>query len=376
MSISTALRTWVRRVHLWLGLSFGALFVLAGLTGSVLVFYPEFDALLHPEIRVAGNGQPVDWDRALQTVRQTYPDKAGPWRFEVTTDGGAIPARYYNPPETAGRAFAPMMVWLSPDGGQVIRRDYWGDYAMTFLYDLHYRLLLGPLGGTIMGYIGIGIFVLLALGVWAWWPRGRQFGKALHFKPNAVPVRRLHDWHKLTGVWGAVLMLIFTISGVMLAFPQTTDTVLTAVVSPVDSTPSPPLRDVQGADPITPMHAVAAARAHLPEARLAWVETPRGRTGTYRIRFQQPEDPSIRFPHSFVWVDQYSGEVVAAVDSRNASAATTISNWLHPFHDGSVGGMTTRVISFVVGLLPLVLFITGFRRWRVRQSRLEQVAYA
>ena len=35
------LRRWVRRVHLWLGLGLGGLFVLLGLTGSVLVFYPE-----------------------------------------------------------------------------------------------------------------------------------------------------------------------------------------------------------------------------------------------------------------------------------------------------------------------------------------------
>jgi signal transduction histidine kinase len=154
------MRSFVRQVHLWMGLTFGALFVLLGLTGSVLVFYPEIDALLHPEIRAEGRHTP-DWDRALATVRSAYPDKAGAWRFEVTDGQGTIPARYYNPPETAGRGFAPMMVWLSPDGGQVLRRDYWGDYAMTFLYDLHYRLLLGAVGGTSLGIAGLVAIVLL-----------------------------------------------------------------------------------------------------------------------------------------------------------------------------------------------------------------------
>ena len=48
------LRHWVRRLHLWLGLGLGGLLILLGLTGSILAFYPEIDALLHPEIRIEG----------------------------------------------------------------------------------------------------------------------------------------------------------------------------------------------------------------------------------------------------------------------------------------------------------------------------------
>ena len=120
------LRHWVRKFHLWLGLSFGALLVLLGLTGSLLAFYPELDAMLHPEIRVEGEASP-DFDRALTTVRAEWPDKVGGWRFEVTGTNGAIPARYYKPLERPGYSFRPLMVWLSPDGTTVLRRDYWGE---------------------------------------------------------------------------------------------------------------------------------------------------------------------------------------------------------------------------------------------------------
>lgn len=44
-------RSWritLRRVHLWLGLSLGLLFVVIGLTGSALVFYVGIDEALHP----------------------------------------------------------------------------------------------------------------------------------------------------------------------------------------------------------------------------------------------------------------------------------------------------------------------------------------
>lgn len=118
----------MRRLHLWLG---SRCFLRAARPpradrlAALLAFYPEIDALLHPEIRAEAPAAP-GWDRALAKLRAAYPDKTGPWRLEVTGEPGVIQARYYNPPERAGHAFRPMMVWLSPDGGAVLRRDYWG----------------------------------------------------------------------------------------------------------------------------------------------------------------------------------------------------------------------------------------------------------
>jgi uncharacterized iron-regulated membrane protein len=363
------MRSFVRQVHLWMGLTFGALFVLLGLTGSVLVFYPEIDALLHPEIRAEGRHTP-DWDRALATVRSAYPDKAGAWRFEVTDGQGTIPARYYNPPETAGRGFAPMMVWLSPDGGQVLRRDYWGDYAMTFLYDLHYRLLLGAVGGTSLGIAGLVLLVLLVSGLWAWWPRG-SLAKALAYKRRAALSRRLRDQHKLAGLGSLILLFVLTLTGVMLELPRQSDAVLAALAGPLEPMPAPVSAAWTGRQ-IGVAKALRTAQSALPGARIAWIEVPGADDGAFRFRVQQPGDPSRRFPHSFVWVDQYNGHVLAVHDAAMMGAATTLNNWAHPLHDGSFGGLATRVLAVLAGLVPLILFITGWRRWRGRGSTVRQ----
>ena len=107
------LRRMVRKLHLWLGLVIGGLFVLLGLTGSVLVFYPEIDALLHPEIRLealAGPAREPDWGRALATVRQAWPDKPGKWRFEVTGTPGAFLARQMFRHKTRKQPFS-LQLW-------------------------------------------------------------------------------------------------------------------------------------------------------------------------------------------------------------------------------------------------------------------------
>ena len=355
-------RTVIRKVHLWMGLTLGALFVLLGLTGSVLVFYPEIDALLHPDVRVEvagtapGWNSPV-WDQSLATVRAAWPQKTGPWRFEVTGAHGSIPARYYAPSETAGRMFAPMMVWLSPDGAQVLRREFWGSYAMTWIYDLHMKLLIEPIGGELVGYSGLAILVLLLSGLWAWWPKGR-WSKALRYKRSGAYSRKLRDLHKLTGLIGLPMLLMLVVTGTLLGLPEERDHLLA--------------KSSEGTQiPIS--QALATAHAALPHARLAWIEVPGSGNGVFRLRMQQPGDPSFRFPHGYVAVDQHDGRLLAVLDAEAGGSSTAIVNWLHPLHDASVGGMVLRVLTALFGILPLVLFVTGWMRW-LRQLRGRRAA--
>lgn len=368
MSQSSHLRAVVRQVHLWMGLSVGALFALIALTGSVLVFYPAIDTALHAEVQDRGMAGPASYDAALMTLHRGFPDKTGPWRLEVTGAAGAIPARYYNPPETAGHAFAPMMVWLSADGQRVLRTDYWGRYAVTFIYDLHYRLLSGTIGAVVVGYLGLASFALLLSGLWVWWPR-TSWRKALRFKRGAPPLRQLRDWHKLAGLIGALPLMMLALTGTMLALPDESAAVMTPMLGPVDGMPVIAPGAVASANRVTPSQAVRVAMRHFPRARTAWIEVPGASDCCYRIRMQQPGDPSDRFPHSFVWVDKVDGRLIATVNAATASPQTTVTNWIHPLHDGSFAGMGTRIATLLFGLVPVGLFVTGLWRWRLRRHR-------
>jgi uncharacterized iron-regulated membrane protein len=360
-------RRIVMRLHLWLGLGLGALFVLAGLTGSLLVYYVEIDRWLHPEQASQGMADAAAFDAAITTVREAWPDKQGPWRIEVTDRPGAIPMRYYHPPETAGRSHAPMLVWLSSDGRQVLRRDFWGDSAMTWIYDLHYQLKMDKPGGTLMGIAGLALLALLVSGLWAWWPRG-SWAKALRFKRGAGETRRLRDLHKLTGLAGLPLLAMLAATGAMLALPGETRAVLAPLLGKPAEMPAPHSRAASGRQ-IAPSAALAAARAAMPRARPAWIEIPGAGDGAYRLRLQQPADPSRRFPKSFVWVDPYRGNVIARHDAATFPALSVLEMWLHPLHDGSAGGQALRIAVMLAGLLPLGLFLTGLLRWRARNRR-------
>lgn len=355
-------------MHLWLGLSLGLLFVLVGLTGSALVFYVGIDEALHPEARsdarapAAGWSSPV-WDRALATGRAAGFDPAGKWSLEVTGEGGAIPARYY-PPSAPGAAHPPrQMVWFSPDGDRIVRVAPWGGYLMSCIYELHMQLLAGDMGMQVVGWSGVIILLLLVTGVIAWWPRG-SWAKALAFKRRAPPIRRLHDLHKLTGVGSALLLMIVTATGVILALPS----VKAALLAPA---PILEPRSSGGTGTQISLHrALGVAHPAIPDGRLVFIDVAGDSGQPYRFRLQVPGDPHARFPGSYIFVDRHSGSVVAVQDIRSGGIGTKINTLVRPLHDGSVGGLPIRILAILIGMMPAALFLTGVFHWQRRKGRL------
>jgi uncharacterized iron-regulated membrane protein len=71
-----------------------------------------------------------------------------------------------------------------------------------------------------------------------------------------------------------------------------------------------------------------------------------------------------------IYLDQYTGEPLAAPTSTPTWGDAVMSR-VTPLHVGGIGGQTGRVIWFVLGLAPAVLFVTGWLVWwkRVVRSR-------
>lgn len=366
-------RSLLRQVHLWLGLALGLPFLVLAFTGSALVFYVEIDALLNPAARTVSAGPAPDWnspvwDQALRTARARWPEASGKWSFEVTGQAGPIPARYYPPSSAHGHSHGvdPLMVWFSRDGQQVVRQARWGDYLMTWLYDVHRNLLAGDTGNYVVGWIGVASLQLLITGLIVWWPRG-SWRKALAYKRQASPIRRLYDLHKLAGLYSLALLLILTATGALLALPAEKGWLLGKLVAPMTPVPTPVSTAKTGVQ-IPVAQALSAAHAALPDAQVRWVDVPGPGDGVFRIRARVPHDPTTRFPTSFVFVDQYSGAVLAVHDMRQGSASTAVNAWIRPLHDASVGGLATRILGVLIGFVPAVLFVTGFLRWRKRAA--------
>jgi len=358
-----ARQLWVQ-VHLWLGLVLGSPFALLGLTGSLLVFYNELDRSLNPEIQVVQAATaPPSMQALAQKLQQAYPQRSGAWRVELPlTPSTPLAARYYQPEEKAGRFFAPLMLTLEPSTLQITSQRFWGDYLMTWLFDLHYTLLLEDRGRQWVGWIGLFMSASLICGVYLWWPNSRRWWRALKLQMRPGVVRATYDVHALTGVYTGVLLLVLCLTGVALAWPQTTQAVLGANPMGRHGVLAP--RKVLAQAPLDLDAGLALARQQFPQAELRWVELPaRGQT-MLSVRLHQASEPGRRFPKTQVWVDLAAGQVVAVNNPLAQGPGYQIQAWLHPLHNGEAFGLGGRVLACVCGVVPLVLLISGGLRWR------------
>lgn len=357
-------RYWLA-VHLYLGLSFGFFFSLAGLTGSFLAFYPEIDRAINPQLVVEKfNHEDYQFQAVVDLLNKNFPSYTKSWRIEVPLESDrSVTARYYEPPGKESEHFAPLMVSINPNTLQVITGRYWGEYFVTWIYDLHYSLLVGKIGKTLMSVMAIFYLFMLFIGVYLWLPKKAAILQKMKFQLRPHWVRKIYDIHTLVGVYALTFLLILIVTGIVLATPKwitpLIDKASTRFQKPVISSVM-----IEGKRRVTVDQAIQIAKEVMPNSPLRWIETPDGESGVYAIRLKQLFEPGDRFPKTMVWIDQYSGAVLAVRNPLNNSYGDIFLDLQHPLHSGEILGFWGRLLVLIMGLMPTVLFLSGIIRWR------------
>lgn len=365
-------RRWHQLIGLWLGLWFSIL----GISGAALVFYPALDAWLNPELQISDTERPhLSYQQWFERIVAAEPTRTGRWRIELPeAPSGIVTARYYNPTETRHLGFAPLMLSIHPVSGHVLRTDFWGRYVVTWIYDLHYTLLLGPPGKILVAMLGMILLISLLSGFRLAQPPPGKWRSALTIKWSSSVGRRIYDLHRTAGLYGLPVLLILTLTGIAMGIPESVNPLVNQL-SPLQVELEPGSRPKMPDDQDIGLdRAAAAAQSVFPAATLRWIETPEDEQGAYRFRLWQYGEPGHRFPKTLVWVDRYSGEILGISDPRTGGAGDTLLDWLHPLHSGEAFGLTGRLVVFVVGLACPLLLVTGWMRWcqRTRRGRPER----
>ena len=110
--------------------------------------------------------------------------------------------------------------------------------------------------------------------------------------------------------------------------------------------------------------ALLRAQAVFAGAQVRWVDMPASPGAPYRLRLRQPGEPGDRFPDTLLWLDSRSGQVLARRDPAQFTAGDSLLRWMHPLHSGQAMGGPGRLLVCLCGLLPLLLGLTGWLRWR------------
>ncbi|NKE73551.1 PepSY-associated TM helix domain-containing protein [Candidatus Manganitrophus noduliformans] len=362
-------KLWLK-VHLYIGLLAGAVLVLIGLTGSVLVFDHAIDELLNPALlTVEGEGGYRSFDEIIAAARAGHPDSPGPSLLVFPRVQNGVFLAFFE--EASGGEYGRQEVAVDPYTAEILGERQWGGYLMSAIYKLHSNLLLETPGEVTVGILGLLLLVSVGTGIYLWWPlfwppRRRKIGQAFTIRRGARPVRFYFDLHKTSGIYSAVIIVVIAFSGIYLVFPEYIKP-LVDVFSPLTGFPEVKSTPLPGMAPISVEQAVTIADRLFRDAELKGIAPPEDPEGVYIVVKRQPGEVRQAWGESRVWIDAYSGEILAVRNPKQFSAGDTFLNWLFPLHSGEALGLPSRILVFISGFVPLILYVTGLKLWFKRR---------
>jgi len=373
MTLKNRRKLWLK-VHLYLGLFAGAVFVIIGLTGSLLAFEHSLDEALNASLmRVAKQPTLKPLNEIVSAGLKAVPANGNVLNIDFPRHEGLAYALWFEQPSNNPNFPERHQIFINPYTaeitGQRLLIDFdhiWRDPFTDFILRLHYTLGLGEQGMTIVGFIGIGLLFSLLTGLIVWWPLGGQFKKALTMKRHASFTRFNFDLHKTIGFYSAILLLYLVLSGVYLIFPDY-GRGLVSVFSPV--TPWTSYQsNVSTGTPISMEQVVKITNAQFPDGHYQFIDFPQNAQGVYVVGKRAESEVNQRHPYRQLWIDQYNGNIIHEQHADTRSAGDVFDEWLYPLHTGEAFGLTGQIIILILGFLPLVLYVTGFIRWLQKRN--------
>jgi uncharacterized iron-regulated membrane protein len=365
------------QIHLWTGLTLGIVLAVLGLSGSVLVYHDELLEMTQaPVPHAQAQGVMLPLDALLASAREKFPAKRANATVMLPEEqGAALLVRFQS-----GSRPGPQRgtdVYVDPASARVLdvrRAPY--NWFIGAMHDLHGRLLIpGREGRQVVGWLGVAMLLLGCSGIVIWWPKRGQWNAGFRIRRNARGYWLYRDLHGAVGIWGLVVFLIVSFSGVAIAFPETMRSVVTLgaaqPASAFDARNGPGVEPVKGREPMGLDAAVALVKAQVPNADVRSISLPAS-DAAWRVAIGSMEIG----PVSTAYVDPWRAKIVA-MRNVSASGADNFMAWQRPLHQGSGWGAVWRILVFLSGLLPSLFVTTGIVMWmKKRRARVRVVSSA
>jgi uncharacterized iron-regulated membrane protein len=354
------LRRILLKTHLYLALAAAPVFVVLGLTGSVIAFEADIPHWLHPDLFYVRPGPAA---RPEQELVRDVEQRFAPLRVQsVQILRGANLARVV-------QLQGGLSVYVNPYDGTILgtaRGGFASDRVVQYIHQTHLRLAPDPramprlaaAGKVVVSYAGLVLCLLVPTGLILFWRTRRAT-----VRWRASWFSACFDLHHVVGVFGSAFLWLAAITGVLIGFPSG-EKIIYGVTSSESPRPLPTPRSSpgDGRAPLTIDQALAVARTAFPDGVATGYSLPRQPTAVFTVLVRVPGETS-EAVHSSVAVDQYSGAILQTRDFRTESAGYYWIRFNRSLHTGDVWGAPTHVVAAIVSLLLVVMVLTGVVIW-------------
>ena len=355
-------------VHKWIGILLAVLIIPISLTGSALVWHDWLDETLNPQRYAVKSGTaalpPSAYAAAAQAALAPG-EQVASLRYPEGGEGPVTVSAIQPPREGGGRPLR-TNVWLDPADARVLDKAPSNSGAVRVLHVLHGSLMVPGWGRTIVGWVGVFMFVSCLTGIWLWWPVTGSVRRGFRWRRQNSTNANLH--HQM-GFWVLVPLAMLSFTGFWISFPSVFSQFEASRPAPKAAAPRPASPSPLERTATTPEAALAAARPYA-TGELVTITWPTDQAPEWRIAFARAGGAAE------VEVADASGEVTPPRPPRPETTARTMRRW----HDGTGMGLVWQIAIFVGGIIPALLAITGIvmwlrsRGWRARLAAKRNAA--
>ena len=206
-------RSWpayrtIWRWHFYAGVIAIPFILWLAITGSIYLFRPQIEAWLdRPYDHLKITGARASAQRQVFAALEAVPGSNLHFFQLPTTSRSAVQI-------IVGRGSDEFRVYVHPQTAHVMRVVNENSRPMTVIFHLHGELLMGDRGSMIVELAASWGIVMIATGVFLWWPRGTK-GLGGIFYPRVGQGQRIfwRDLHAVTGIWVSGLALFLLLTG-------------------------------------------------------------------------------------------------------------------------------------------------------------------
>ena len=379
-SVLGRLRRFWLDVHLWIGLGLFVVLVPLGISGSFLVWHDQLDTVIHPQrFAVSEGSSTLAASAYLDAARKAFGDRAAVTQLRMPAELGkpvVVGGRLKSPAPAPGQRPQSLTAWIDPATARVLDVANTRNELINVMHRLHGSLLIAApgLGRKIVGWLGVAMSLSCLTGLWLWWPRGSRILKGLRWRRSPSTLNNLHH---MFGFWILVPLLLVSLTGVYISFPETGRKLFGVGQESRQQGPVPGARPTapRGQNMAPPLAAtnlpvdmaVAAALAERPGGTLASISLPtRGERPSWRIQLAlegQKEPVTVQVSDADGSIRKGRG------GAGGPSPQDPLSAWMRKTHDAQETRLIWQLIVFLTGVGPLLLGVTGTVMWLRRRSR-------
>lgn len=347
--------------HAWLGLVAGLPLLVIALSGSVLVFKDELNAVLVPQevlVTPSSGGEELGLEERLAVLQEQLPD------HEVT--GWA----FYDAAERADFVYVIergdsewLHVFQDPYTGELLSRPARTESKITgWVLMLHYTFLGGHIGMAVCGVLAVLLCLLGITGILIY----RRFWVGFLTFRWRTSLRLLSgNLHKRVGLVSAPVLLLLGLTGGWWNIAHVVEEIRHGVAGE-EHEPVVTKRLYASDLPLDRLAGVATRR--LPGFQINYLSFPWQEGGAVRFFGSFADDHPLRSPyHSTVSFDAATGEPLGHQHIGDTSLWQQTYDTFGPLHYGTFGGLATRILWCVLGSAPAFLALSGFVVWWKRR---------